>query len=278
MKIVYGFLLVFTFVVSYNLGKMKSINLYNGDKHSEENFNDYSNKSQDEKKIENQKNSIFAKKSWEKLLADKDSIQRKELFSGIKKIQKSKQKEETKSLSQSLENIRPNSKEVFYRLKNKADELNDSPEKQAQVYSLMVKLTDMKESVKNEILKSLVQLPPPIEMQESEIRSYEDQLRFKSTSPEELAFYIKYNNYVKLSVDQEEVFNQTIDLFKIQKNKKVKLFLASIYLVNKGEFTNRFIDEIGQDVANQLVPPHIEIRRTIDGKYKFIDLIIPKKK
>lgn len=278
MKKIYGFSLILIFIISYNVGKLESDNIDNDVNITEESTIVFSSRNGIEKNLENHKKSIIVKESWGKLIADKNPTQRQELFSAIEQIQNLKINQKNISQIESVIKDHSRPEDVFNALKKKADELSDFPVKQAEIYASMVKIAGMEVAVKKEIFNSLIQSPPPIEMKESEARSYEDHLRFLSLSPEELSFYIKYNSYAKLSINRRELLDQTIELFKEQKNQNVKIFLASKYLVDKGEFTNSFIDELGLDMANRLVTANIEIVKNIDGTYKFIDFILPRNK
>ena len=270
--------MILIFIISYNVGKLESDNIDNDVNITEESTIVFSSRNGIEKNLENHKKSIIVKESWGKLIADKNPTQRQELFSAIEQIQNLKINQKNISQIESVIKDHSRPEDVFNALKKKADELSDFPVKQAEVYASMVKIAGMEVAVKKEIFNSLIQSPPPIEMKESEARSYEDHLRFLSLSPEELSFYIKYNSYAKLSINRRELLDQTIELFKEQKNQNVKIFLASKYLVDKGEFTNSFIDELGLDMANRLVTANIEIVKNIDGTYKFIDFILPRNK
>ena len=141
----------------------------------------------------------------------------------------------------------------------------------------LTKIPGMEEKAKEVILSNLHQKVAPVEMKVTDIKSLEDENKFFSPKPEEVAFDIKFNAVINVSEDPDEQQNMTMDLFKRQKNKNIQRNIASTFLKKNPGKTNNFVNDIGIKKANQLLPANIDIEDNGNGEYTFTKLIEPKK-
>ena len=174
-------------------------------------------------------------------------------------------------------NLENNPEKLFSSIVKGIEKLNDSPIDQANLMAHLTKIPGMEEKAKEVILSNLHQKVAPVEMKVADIKSLEDENRFFSPKPEEVAFDIKFNAVINVSEDPDEQQNITMDLFKRQKNKNIQRNIASTFLKKNPGKTNNFVNDIGIKKANQLLPANIDIEDNGNGEYTFTKLIEPKK-
>jgi len=175
-----------------------------------------------------------------------------------------------------LKNVRKNPEKLFSSIVKGIEGLNHSPVDQAHLMAHLTKIPGMEEKAKEVILNNLQNKVTPVEMKITDIKSFEDENKFFGPRPDEVAFDIKFKALISISKDPEEDQSITMNLFKKQKNSNIQRNIASTYLKKNPGKTNTFVDDIGINKANKLLPANIDIEDNGNGEYTFIKLIEPK--
>jgi hypothetical protein len=173
-------------------------------------------------------------------------------------------------------NARKDSEKLFSSIVKGIESLNHSPVDQAHLMAHLAKIPGMEEKAKEVILNNLHKKIPPVEMKITDIKSFEDENKFFGPKPDEVAFGIKFKALISISKDPKEDQSITMDLFKKQKNRNIQRNIASTYLKKNPGKTNTFVEDIGVNKANKLLPANIDIEDNGNGEYTFIKLIEPK--
>ena len=167
---------------------------------------------------------------------------------------------------------------LFKSIEENIDQLSESPIYQAELMDYLTKIKGMEEKAKAVILDNLHGKIPEEEMKVTDIKSFEDQNKFFSSDPKEIAYKMKFKSVISVAESEEEEKKITMDLFNRQKNKNIQRDIASVYLKKNPTKANNFVDDVGIKKANDLVPDNIKIEDNGDGQYTFIKLIEPKGK
>ncbi|MBG09435.1 MAG: hypothetical protein CME68_11805 [Halobacteriovoraceae bacterium] len=171
-----------------------------------------------------------------------------------------------------------NPEKLFKSIEENIEEFNDSPIKQAELIDYLTKIKGMEEKAKEVILGNLNQKIPEPEMKITDIKTFEDENKFFSADPKEIAYKMKFTSLISVAENEEEEKKLTMDVFNRQKNKNIQRDIASVYLRKNPTKANNFVDDVGLKKANDLVPSNIEIEDNGNGEYTFIKLIEPKKR
>ncbi|MBC8548905.1 MAG: hypothetical protein ISR65_12030 [Bacteriovoracaceae bacterium] len=164
---------------------------------------------------------------------------------------------------------------LFDSIKEGIDQLSDSPLEQAQLFEKLAAIPGMEDQTKEALISNMEANPPPEQMQQSDIRSQEDQLKFYQDTPEEMAYDSKYKSLLKVTKDKDEAYDVTISLVKQQQNVKAQRSIASQYLEENIQDVKKFTNDIGIKKSNQLLPDHIEAKRNESGELEFWDHVEP---
>ncbi len=171
-----------------------------------------------------------------------------------------------------------NPEKLFKSIEENIDNFMGSPIQQAELMDYLTKINGMEEKAKEVILNNLNKRIPEQEMKLTDIKTLEDENKFFSADPKEIAYKMKFASLISVAENQEEEKKLTMDVFNRQKNKNIQRDIASVYLKKNPTKANNFVDDIGLKKANNLVPSNIEIEDNGNGEYTFIKLIEPKKK
>ena len=170
-----------------------------------------------------------------------------------------------------------NPEKLFKSIEENIDQFNESPIQQAEMMDYLTKIKGMEEKAKEVILSNLNKKIPEPEMKVTDIKSFEDENKFFSADPNEVAYKMKFTSLISVAENEEEEKKLTMDVFNRQKNKNIQRDIASVYLKKNPTKVNNFVEDVGLKKANKLVPANIEIEDNGNGEFTFIKLIEPKK-
>jgi len=243
-------------------------------------------------------------KNWQSVMNSPNESDGKKLFEGFVSINKNEQvkvdavkttavaqaqnEESLEGISEQVQARAPSSlpeekiinpKERYESFKSSINDLEDNPIEQAQVFSKMTRDFEMKpDQLKEDLLQSLHARPVPVGMKIEDVKNMSDELKYMTITPEESAFYIKYDALFNVMTNKKEFLDQSLQIFKEQQNPKIKKYIASFFLEKKGEETDEFIDGIGLALANSLAPMNVEIKGRFHDGYQLLSFYYPIKK
>ena len=106
-----------------------------------------------------------------------------------------------------------NPEKLFKSIEENIDNFMGSPIQQAELMDYLTKINGMEEKAKEVILNNLNKKIPEKEMKLTDIKTLEDENKFFSADPKEIAYKMKFASLISVAENQEEEKKLTMDVF-----------------------------------------------------------------